>query len=1618
MADELNYIKTVVETDATQAQQEIIKLGRVASDTTENLTKRIKAKNSQIQWQNELSKNQISSQKKEIKAINELIEKNREELQIWKELGEEKSVLDKLSKNLTSQISQEKKMVDELNSKIIASTKVSETNEKQRRKLYDTLDSTLKKEAELRDSAERLAEKNRLLANSEKLKKDSIEKSIASSNEIAVIQQKVAKLNKVASDSTLTLKQRIQAKTEAQRLQKIASDKTISNLEREISVLKRLENSETKVVDATKRLNRERVNSARQMASNEKQLNRLVTAQERANKSAGFFSKTFNGLAGRFAVASLAVNGVMTAIRLVGQAFRDAFERVKAFDDTMQEMAGIARVSRDELADIESKIIDVASGSIRTSNEVAKLASTLLTLGKTKEEIQSLLQPTNDLSIGLKASSEDAGEFLIQMLNAFGEPIEKAEEYADTIAAIRASTTLDFQKMRDSFQYIVPISNILNKDLEYTGALVGVLADNSIKAEQAGRLLGTAQLMLSKQGKTLNEGLTELNNTISSGASEVEILQKSGELFGKSASKVGAILAVNQEKIKLYEDRIRAADGALKDLVDERMESLASKLKELDSRWERFILNIDKGDGKLSNFFKSGIEGLGEFINTLDDLNTVLSSETPSTIKKVYDATIRLVSIPFKPILDGIKAIGDGWGWVAKQIGNTADEIKGGNVLGDTKEFLKTVDATDSFSDSIDNLSKKYDELIDKQKDLSSFSKLSKDDLEQLKLTTESLGKAFPEAISKYDEFGNAIEINTDKLRELKEASNELQKTQTLEYFNKVSKEINDLSSELSNLNKINKNVEGSIAKFNGTLYAMNDGVLMAKKGSQDWMEATDKQKKALKKKEGQLDANIEQLRKYNVELSRSLDIQRRLEGLEGSEKEKAVAVEELITLQLELDGIQTDIIYNELFAAKERERLSSMTLAQINAEIEGRKELQRISSGGTDTTTTTNELTDEEIKAFNDIQKDKIKVLEAYHKQTESLEEEDLQTHLNFLKKKYELEKSLKGQSVSDLKALEINYQTEVALANRQFLNKATSDEISIMEARYDALDAIREDAIEKSVASNQSLIESIKSDAQKQIDIETEKFQKEKSLFQGSKEELFQLEVQYLSKIKSIKETSSKSIEETDKAHRETLIKDIKSDTEAELKLEKERYEKEKILNKNSKTELELIEINYKAKVEEINKKSQERIAETEYSFIQDSISAKLDQINAEKNILASKRKAGTESLEEELDLMKRERDAILTDTKLTLSQRQAIEADYETRMNSLREAKRRVDREAEIADEERRIELIKSSGANALAEELKLIELKRQQELDNTELTLAQKAEIEDRYNKERIEAQRESNQVFLDTELEKLTTQREQILSNENLTNEEKARINAEFDEREREAKQVQRAIDVANDIAQFGVEYEALYDSYKDREKLFEEQRAKEISESDGTKEAIAEINEKFQNLEYKSKEDYEKASLELAINGAANAFGIEKELSLAKMLMSAPEAIGGVFKEGSKLPFPLNVAHIATGLATNIPPIYQGIREIKNTRFSKGSGSSGSGGSAGSVPTGVASSEVSNIEANNIARLGVDPSLGANATSIASNNVQGESTSNVVFSEGSYQKFTNQIAFKEGKTKI
>lgn len=319
-------------------------------------------------------------------------------------------------------------------------------------------------------------------------------------------------------------------------------------------------------------------------------------------------------------VAGIALTGL--GIRALGRAIKSTFQRIRDFDKEMNNLAGIAGTTRDELGGLERRIIDVAGSSIKTSNEVAKLATVLIALGKTPKEVEKLLKPANDLSIALNATSEEAGELLVSTLNAFGKGAEEGERFADVIAKIRTSTSLNFERIKDSLGFVSATASVLNLTIGETGALIGVLQDNGVKAARAGRLLNSSFIKLAKEGKTLEGSLDRINKAQERGASSMELLQIAERDFGLQSASLGVILANNRDKVaELANEFDNLSEGSLKKLTDEQLKSMDAQFKILDSTWEKFILSIENGDGVISATIRNAIKLLNGLIETLTKLN-------------------------------------------------------------------------------------------------------------------------------------------------------------------------------------------------------------------------------------------------------------------------------------------------------------------------------------------------------------------------------------------------------------------------------------------------------------------------------------------------------------------------------------------------------------------------------------------------------------------------------------------------------------------------------------------------------------------------------------------------------------------------------------------------------------------------------------------------------------------------------------------------------------------------------------------------------------------------------------------------------------------------------------
>ena len=307
---------------------------------------------------------------------------------------------------------------------------------------------------------------------------------------------------------------------------------------------------------------------------------------------------------------------------------------------------------------------------------------------------------------------------------------------------------------------------------------------------------------------------------------------------------------------------------------------------------------------------------------------------------------------------------------------------------------------------------------------------------------------------------------------------------------------------------------------------------------------------------------------------------------------------------------------------------------------------------------------------------------------------------------------------------------------------------------------------------------------------------------------------------------------------------------------------------------------------------------------------------------------------------------------------------------------------------------------------------------------------------------IERLRNKNELTLEAEIQFLKKKKDLELMNLDLTEKEKEVIRQKFID---SADAVKKAKDdLEKEEAAINLETELLgFQSELERKRLhgenvlalelelLEKRRAQELMNEDLTEAEKNAINAKYAELKIKSTVAYKNAekkaidaAAQFGAEALADAFGLSQELKIAQMTMNAPEAIGNSFTKAAEVYAPpISLAMGALGAAGVIVPIVKGLSDIKKQRFSGGKGRRSNGAASSISPIagagkGIGSSAISDIGANNAARMGIDPSLGSNSSANASNNILGGSANGIVFSESAYNDFQSQISFKESKTTI
>lgn len=283
-----------------------------------------------------------------------------------------------------------------------------------------------------------------------------------------------------------------------------------------------------------------------------------------------------------------------------GAGIADTVQTYADFEAAMSEVKAISGATSEEFAQLTDKANQMGAVTKFTASESAEAFKYMAQAGWDAKEMMDGIEGLMSLAA---ASGEDLGttsDIVTDALTAFGMSAKESGRFADVMAMAANATNTDVAKMGDTFKYVAPVAGALGYSIEDTAVAIGLMANNGIKASQAGTSLrslltnlthpvGQAEDAINDLGisitnadgsvKPLSQTLQELRSKFGA-LSEAERAQYAAMLAGQEGmSGLLAIVNASDQDFADLTEQINNSSGAAQEMADIMMDNLAGKFE-------------------------------------------------------------------------------------------------------------------------------------------------------------------------------------------------------------------------------------------------------------------------------------------------------------------------------------------------------------------------------------------------------------------------------------------------------------------------------------------------------------------------------------------------------------------------------------------------------------------------------------------------------------------------------------------------------------------------------------------------------------------------------------------------------------------------------------------------------------------------------------------------------------------------------------------------------------------------------------------------------------------------------------------------------------------------------
>lgn len=352
-------------------------------------------------------------------------------------------------------------------------------------------------------------------------------------------------------------------------------------------------------------------------------------------------------------------------------------------DKTMQLTNKTMGNTKDEADLLNKSMKDAAANSTYGMSDAATATLNFARAGLKAEEAADTLAPAMNLAAGEGGDLDTVSAGLVATINSFGDPFEKAGEYADTFANACNNSALDIDSLSNSMSIAAPIFSAAGYSVKDAALYMGVMANAGIPANKAATSLKTGLARLvspAKAGAAWLEKLgIEVTNADGSmkdsvtiqkelhdafeGLSESEQLAAASAIFGKNQmSNWLALIKTSPDEVSKLNDELDET-GTTSEMAEAMMSGFGGSLEKLKSGIDVLATSFGEALAPTIQKVADGIQKVVDWFNSL------------SPKQQEVIAKIALLVAAIGPLLIILGGIATGLGSIISLIGTIAPLI-------------------------------------------------------------------------------------------------------------------------------------------------------------------------------------------------------------------------------------------------------------------------------------------------------------------------------------------------------------------------------------------------------------------------------------------------------------------------------------------------------------------------------------------------------------------------------------------------------------------------------------------------------------------------------------------------------------------------------------------------------------------------------------------------------------------------------------------------------------------------------------------------------------------------------------------------------------------------------